>query len=276
MGGRKYHCFLLEPREKITILSLQLSSMKSLRTLLICLTTITLTSCMELTDLIEIMENGSGKLSTTTDLAMMVDMMAAMGGEEFEKHKGEKVDTVFLIKDLVKNSKNLTAEQKELLADGTMAVKMDLANKEFHIRSGFRFANISRLQDLIHAKGLMPAIDETIPNLSGSGDNGAKNPDINILFTVFDYKTNRGSIVRTVNTERLKKLLEDKKLDDLKAGSDMGMEVVYKTVLNLPAAAKVSGHDNATLSVDKKTVTIRDNLFELFLKPEKFSFTVTY
>jgi len=51
-------------------------------------------SCLEINEEVEIKQDGSGQLSTTMDRGQLIDMMQAMGGEEFDKKKDEKSDSI--------------------------------------------------------------------------------------------------------------------------------------------------------------------------------------
>ena len=43
------------------------------------------TSCLEINEEVQINENGAGSYSSTIDMGQLIDMMQAMGGEEFDK-----------------------------------------------------------------------------------------------------------------------------------------------------------------------------------------------
>ena len=100
--------------------------MKAVKFLVIAFCCLWLTSCLEINEEVEIKENGSGKVSTTTDLSQLVDMIQAFGGDEFEKKKDEKIDTTFDMKQFVDTASNLTADQKALLRTGKIKLKMNL------------------------------------------------------------------------------------------------------------------------------------------------------
>src|SRR5215213_3270434 len=118
--------------------------MRILKLLFVAVGCVLLTSCLEINEETQIKDNGSGQISTTMDMAQLIDMMQAMGGEEFDKKKDEKVDSVINLKDIVDTAKNLTAEQKSLLRDGKVRIKMDLAAKEFKINMNYPFANLEK------------------------------------------------------------------------------------------------------------------------------------
>src|SRR5215213_7468645 len=97
-------------------------------------------SCLEINEEVQIKDNGSGQVSTTMDMSQLIDMMQAMGGEEFDKKKDEKIDSVIYLKSILDTAKNVTAEQKALLKDGKILIKMNMAAKEFFINMNYPFS----------------------------------------------------------------------------------------------------------------------------------------
>src|SRR5215212_6440914 len=127
--------------------------MRMLKMLFVAIGCVFFTSCLEINEEVDIKDNGSGTLSSTMDLAQLIDMMQAMGGEEFDKKKDEKIDSVINLKDIVDTAKNLTAEQKSLMRDGKVRVKMNLQEKEFKLNMQYPFTSLERLQKLTTAMG---------------------------------------------------------------------------------------------------------------------------
>jgi hypothetical protein len=252
--------------------------MKLIRTLIVILTCIFLNSCIELKEDVAINADGSGQFSTTTDLAQMIDMMEAMGGEEFEKKKDEKVDTLIYLKSLVDTAKKLNASQKAVLRKGDVHVKMDMGKKIFFIRLKCPFANMNELQtlsDAITSGGfdMGKLIDNTMDkNSDDKGGSGG----FEKLLSVYNYKAKDGSISRTVNQEKYKKLASDPELADIKEGAGMGIEIAQTSVYKLPRPVKSTGNKKATLSSDKKTVTLKANLMDVFAAPELLAFSIEY
>ena len=65
-------------------------------------------------------------------------------------------------------------------------------------------------------------------------------------------------------------------MQQLKQGSDMGLELLYTTTYKLPRPVKKVDNATAKLSDDKKTVMFRQNLLDIFTAPEKFEYTIQY
>jgi hypothetical protein len=238
-------------------------------------------SCLEINEEVQINDNGSGQVSTTMDMAQLIDMMQAMGGEEFEKKKDEKIDSTILMKSIIDTAKNLTAEQKALLRNGKMRIKMDMAKKEFNINMQYPFSNLEQLQKLNNTIGSSGAgFGNAMKGAMGGGQQGAEHgsesPEMDQLLGIFDYNISNGLIKKSVNKEKLKKLQDNPKMAEMKQASDMGIEVLYNVTYKLPRPAKSVDNAKAKLSDDKKTVTIRANLMEIFTNPDQFAFTIQY
>ncbi|HEY0678789.1 MAG TPA: hypothetical protein VGD17_10920 [Chitinophagaceae bacterium] len=258
--------------------------MRMLKLLFVAVGCVFFASCLEINEEVNINENGSGQLSSSLDMSQLIDMMQAMGGEEFEKKKDEKIDSVIYLKDIVDTAKNMTQEQKDLFRDGTIRVKMDMANKEFKINMNHPFNNLEKLQRLTSemGKGGMGFGNAMKGAMGGGKDQatGEQAPsdggEMDQLLGIFDYDIKKGQIKKTINADRLKKLQENPKMAEMKQGADMGIEVLYSVTYKLPRAAKSVNNAKAKLSDDKKTVTLRSNLMEIFTKPEQFEYTIEY
>jgi hypothetical protein len=244
-------------------------------------------SCLEINEEVEIKQDGSGQLSTSMDMGQLIDMMQAMGGEEFDKKKDEKIDSIIFLKNMVDTASNLTPKQKELMRDGKVHIKMNMAEKEFKIDMNYPFNSLERLQQLNAAvsdgglglgnimKGAMGGGDKQQPGLD-QPSNSSENNELDQLMGIFDYNVSNGLIKKTVNPEKLAKLKANPKMAEMQQGSEMGIEVLYNVTYKLPRAAKKVDNPKAKLSDDKKTVTLRNNLMEIFTKPEQFAFTIEY
>ena len=271
---------------------LQSSEMKVLKLFLACCCCIWLTSCLEINEDVEIKDNGSGKVSTTTDLSQLIDIMSAMDSEGFGKKKDEKIDTIIEMKKFVDTSTKLTADQKALLRNGKIRMRMNLAEKVFNINMEFPFDNLEKYQQLNNllnseAGGMGNIMKSVMENPVGGGGKDSveitdqpapipKSPDMDQLTSVFDLNASNGLIKKTLNQEKYKKLMDDPQIAQLKQGSDMGIELLYTTTYKLPRPAKKVENAGAKLSDDKKTVTIRTNLLDIFTAPQKFEYTIQY
>ena len=249
-----------------------------LKLFLVAMGCVFLTSCLELNEQVEIKENGSGQLTSTMDMGQLIEMMQAMGGEEFEKKKDEKIDSTIYLKDIADTAKNLTAKQKNLMRDGKMHVQMDMAQKLFKLELQFPFSNMERLQELQSTMGSggVGFGDFMKDAMGGTKSEDSEQSEFDQLMGIFDYNISNGLIKKTVNPEKLKKLMDNPKMAEMQQGAEMGIEVLYTSTYKLPRSVKKVSNPKAKVSDDKRTVTLRNNLMDIFTKPEDFAFTIEY
>ena len=92
----------------------------------------------------------------------------------------------------------------------------------------------------------------------------------------YDMTIQNGLIERKVNEEKLEDLQNDDKLKELKGAGDMMGTVTFRTVIHLPKAAVKAEGERIELSADKKTVTIKSSLMDLFENPKALNFRIEY
>jgi len=235
--------------------------------------------CLDINENVDIKKDGSGKMAIDMDMSQMVEMLQTyMGKDELAKKGMEKMDTTILMKDIVDTAKNLSAEKKALLRPGTMHIKMDLDQKVFTTHMQFPFSNLAQLQGLYKTLS-----DGSLGNtnllggLAGQGgQQGGPNPDINQFNGIYDFTCKDGVMIKKLNDEKWKALKNDPQMSQMQQASQMGMEILYTTTITLPRPVKKVDNPLAKLSEDKKTVTIKYNLVDVFEKPEQFGYNIEY
>lgn len=235
--------------------------------------------CLDINENVDIKKDGSGKMAVDMDLSQMVEMLQTyMGKDELAKKGMEKMDTTIQMKDLVDTAKNLSAEKKALLRPGFVHIKMDLDQKVFTTHMQFPFNSLAQLQSLYKTMS-----DGSLGNtnlLSGlagqSGQGGQGSPDINQFNGIYDFTCRDGVMIKKLNDEKWKALKNDPQMSQMQQASQMGMEILYTTTIALPRPVKKVDNPLAKLSDDKKTVTIKYNLVDVFEKPEQFGYNIEY
>jgi len=260
--------------------------MKWIKLLLPAVLLMSLAGCFEINEQIDIKGNGSGQLTVNTNMSQLLEMMQTyIGKEEMEKQLPKKImDTTLLMKDIVDTAKNMTADKKALVRDGMIHMKLNMEEKLFKADMHFPFANLNNLQKLYSSmndgslgtsnlfKGLASGKGEN----ADSAGNSANMPDMNQFNAIYDFESRDGLISRKVNTAKWKALQETPEFAQMKQATSMGIEVPYTLTVNLPRPIKKIDNALSKLSDDKKTVTIKYNLIEVFEHPEKFEYTIAY
>lgn len=257
--------------------------MKTFKLFLFGLMACFLTGCFEMNEEITVRENGSGSFSLNMDMGQLLEVMQAfMPAEELEKADINKVkDTAILMKDFIDTATAIVPENKAILRDGTLRMQMNMKEKLFKVNMQYPFTSMGNLQKLYEHMsegfnvigGLLKGLNANAP----ATDN--REPDVKLVSSYFDIVANKNSITRKLNKEKYATLSSDSTMLQMKQMGEMGGgmgEVKMNTIIKLPAAAKKITGSKAELSSDKKIITLKNSLLDIFDHPEVFEFTVEY
>lgn len=253
--------------------------MKILKFILPILLAFCFTGCLDINETIDVKKDGTGELALDMDMSQMVEMLQTyMGKEELAKKGMERMDTTIYMKDLVDTSTSLSPEKKALLRTGSVHVKLNLEEKVFKTHMLFPFTSLDNLQKLYAAmsdgslgttqlfKGMAP----------GGGAQGAGNPDVNQFNGIYDFTCSDGLISKKLNMDKWNALKNNPQMEQVKQAGQMGVEINYTTTVKLPRAIKKVDNPLGKLPDDKKSVTIKYNLIDVFEKPEQFGYKIEY
>src|SRR5829696_5170124 len=90
-------------------------------------------SCLDTEETIVMNADSSGTYSLKLDLGKVLEMAATMGAKTDDGKPAEKKDTVVYLKGLIDSATNLTAEEKALYREGSVAINMDEEKNEMKI-----------------------------------------------------------------------------------------------------------------------------------------------
>lgn len=258
--------------------------MRSFKLLLVGLLTFCLTGCFEMNEEIEVSDNGSGTFSLNMDMGKLVEMMQAfMPAEEMSKADLQNPkDTTIQMKSILDSSSSISQESKALLRDGSMRLQMNMKEKLFKVNMHYPFKNAESLQKLYSsmgegASGLGEIMKGMNPEAGASM--GGQQPDMKQISSYFDLVSSKGNLSRKLNKEKYAGLATDPMMQQMKQMGEMGGglgEVIMKTTIKLPKAAKKITGSKATLSSDKKSVLLNNNMLDIYEHPEVFEFSVEY
>ena len=196
------------------------------------------------------------------------------------------MDKLIHFKDMKDSLGKLSDSEKKILEKGTARLIMDFKGEKFSVAFSVPFStpsDIVAVNDVLKkTKGKMmeKIMDKVMSSEKDGGDDemelmGEKDgsPDINNYFN-FTYEKNK--LTKTINKEQLAKVEDDKSLKSLQEMSQMGMPVNFKTIINLPRAAKKAEGKGLTLSDDKKKVTIEGTLDDFLEDASKFEYVIEF
>jgi hypothetical protein len=239
-----------------------------------------LTGCLDIDENVDIKKDGSGQLSMDMDMSQMVEMLQQyVGKDELAKKGMDKMDTTIFMKDIVDTLSSMSAEKKALLHPGSVHIQMNLDQKVFKTHMQFPFTSQDNLQKLYGAMsdGSL-GTTQLFKGMTGGQDQGmgGASPDINQFNGIYDFTCKDGVMSKKLNQAKFKALTEDPQLAQMKQAGQMGIEILYTTTIKFPRPIKNVDNSLAKLSEDKKTVTIKYNLIDVFDKPEQFGYNIEY
>lgn len=246
-----------------------------------------LTGCFDTLEELTISPDGTGTYQSTMDMGGMFDMiemMAAMdtsSNGQLKKLADKDVDSVLNLRSIVDTSSELNDEQKRLFRDAKMSIAIKQKEKIFKMGMTYPFKNLEDVKKIIELNesgkgvGLFGKEGNANPLLGRAG-NGNDSEAMPGLSKVFDMTIQNGLIERKLNEEKLKKLMENDKMAEMGQAKQMLEGVTFRSIFHLPKAAKKITGTNATLSADKKTVTVKASMVDLFDNPQALSFRIEY
>jgi hypothetical protein len=240
-----------------------------------------LAGCLDVEEKVEVKKDGSGIYALDMDMSQMIDMLQTyMGKEEMAKKGMQKMDTTIYMKDMVDTISGLSAEKKALLRPGSVHIKLDVDAKVFTTHMLFPYKSQADLEKLYNAMSDGSSLGATnlFKGMTPGGEDtpGGGSPDINQFNGIYDFTARDGLMSKHLNADKFKALLDDPKMAQIKQASQMGIEINYTTIVTLPRPVKKVDNALAKLSEDKRTVSIKFNLMEIFDHPEKFGYTIEY
>ena len=258
--------------------------MKSLKFFLTAGFLFLLAGCFEINEDIDVKAGGSGVYSVHTNMSQLLQAMQTyLGKEEMDKQMPEKnIDTTVMMRTLLDTAKNITAENKALIKDGSVHLKLNIEEKEFKSDIVIPFVSLSNLQKLYNSmnnqtlgfnqlfKGMAGKPDSAV---SGN-DNGM--PDMNQFNAIYDFESHDGLLSRKLNAEKWKALQQSPQYAQMKDAGSMGISIPYTLTITVPRPVKKVDNSLAKLFPDRKKVVIQYNLIEVFDHPEKFEYTIVY
>ena len=235
--------------------------------------------CLDIDERLDVNKDGSGQLAMDIDMSQMIDMLQTMGmgKDELAKKGLQNMDTTVFLKDVIDSSSKLSEDKKAILRPGRVHIKLNMEGKVFTIHSMFPYKNQADLEKLyaLQNDGSTLGNAKLFGNLGGDSSGGGPG-DINQFNGVFDYKCRDGLLSKKINKEKFEALKNDPQMAQIKQASQMGMEVKYTSTLSLPRPVKKIDNPLLKLSEDKKTVSMKFNLIDMFDHPEQFEYTVEY
>lgn len=250
---------------------------------------ILLASCFEAEEKTVINKDNSGTYSVTMDISGMMQQMQAITGKSITDEMGAtKSDSVIYFKSFTDTSTVLTAEEKEMLKDGSMNIHIDSENDDMKFVISIPFKNVTELpklkQELAVAMKKINLTDKLMSDSASDELSGMmqKGPDASMVMNPIegayslsiDNKMISNKLVDSSFVDRL--LSGNSNLQMIKQMAPMFGDLKYKTTYVLPVEIKNYKGSNPEVSDDRKTISFSSGLTDLFDKPAVLEYQVTY
>ncbi len=240
-----------------------------------------LTSCLETTQEITLKADGSGTISSTSDMGTLLGMAKQMGGgAEMDKMGDQKMDTSIALAAMVDSIDNISEEEKILMKKGTMNIKVNLAEDQFSTKLDFPFSSTKEIGQLnkLTNKVIGSAMKDQMANspMAAGGQGMGDMPDPSSFDDYYDLEFSNDEIKKSINKDKYAGAESDEYLKGIKQASAMGIPVTSTLIINLPKPAKKVEGKNVKLSEDKMKVTVKADIDDFFDHPEKLEFKISY
>jgi hypothetical protein len=247
------------------------------------LTCIFLAACYEVNEEIVIKENGSGHYTSKIDMSGLLEMMQNFGteGELAKEGLDRPMDTVIMLRTMLDSNKTLNADERAIMETGKMHMIMNLKDKQFTIDMDFDFRNNRDLEYLLAGMGnggfgdVLKDVLQKDKSPESQLD-APKDLDVDQFSNIYDVHVQKGAISKKINRAKLDSMLQRPEMAQMSQMGATGMEILYTTTIVLPRPVKSVSNPAIKLSDDKKRLTIKNNLMEVFEKPEVFEYSIEY
>lgn len=225
---------------------------------------LTLVSC-QFTENMVLNEDGSGTISVEVNL----NEMMAFGGMGEADSASVKVDTIINVKQFLEEKKDSIAslskeEQLKLrkLENYNIRVRMDSDSSEMIYDISTSFKSVSEANDILN--GLNQATD-FVPSMNQDSDETKKDEGSPDIIGV-SYSFEKGIFKRDAYIKDRK--LHQQEVDSLKQTEAFLGGANYTLNYTFPKPIKKVSDPAATLSIDKKTLTLRKAFIDYFKNPD--------
>ncbi|MBT8262585.1 MAG: hypothetical protein KJO05_07165 [Bacteroidia bacterium] len=223
----------------------------------------TLLSC-QFTETMVMNEDGTGRMSLSMDLSEMM----AFGGEMSQDSTFTRQDTIISFKDVFEEKKDSIAklskaEQKRLKAMENYNIHMVSDPEENKLVMDI----FTDFKDISEANDLMKGFEQTeglLPGNESSADDSDDGPEPEILGVSYSFK--RGVFKRDafIKDEERHKV----QMDSMKQAESFMNSMMYRLKYTFPKKIKNSSVEDATYSLDGKTIEIERSFLDYFKNPD--------
>ena len=222
---------------------------------------VSLVSC-QFTETMILQEDGSGRMNLSADLSEMM----AFGGEMASDSTFAKQDTVIAFKDLFEAKKDSIAQ---LPMDEQKRLK-SMENYKLHLVTNPETSTMvvdvfTDFKNVSEANELMKGFEQSqsiMPGSTSSNDTNEKEPEvIGVSYSFSKGKFKRDAYIKD-------KEAHQKQIDSLKNAEAFMSGISYKLKYTFPRKIKKASAEDATFSLDGKTLELEKGFVEYLKNPD--------
>ncbi len=224
-----------------------------------------LVSCT-FTETMNLKEDGTGRMSISVDLGQIM----AMSGEMAAENQMEAQDTIIKFKDLLEDRKDSIAalsksnqERLQAMKDYQLHIKANPTENEMVVDIFTDFTQIQEANNLM--KGFQQSSEFIPGNAAATGSNSKEEENKKDAIGVsYSYKKNVFKRDAFINdTEE-----HQKQLDSLQKAGTFMSGIAYKIKYTFPKKIKSTSVEDATYSLDGKTMELERNFLDYMRNPD--------
>jgi len=237
-----------------------------------------LTGCLETIQEVTIKDDGSGTVTTTTDMSTTLSMLKQMSGEEFKKEMPGKLDSSYSLADNIDEMTALSENEKMLMKKGTMSITLDPDNEKLVTKLLIPFAAVAEIPVINAASGKIfsDEIEKKLKQEEKNDVTKTEDSKLSSMDAYFIMEYEPGSIKCKLDSEKYKEVESDEFLKGIKEASAMGVPMKTKYIFNFPRPVEEVEGDVVKLSEDKMKATIEFDIDDFFDNPGKLEYKIKY
>ena len=246
-------------------------------------TVVCLVGCFDTQEDITINADGSGVLKNSINMSGLFDMLqmaAAMdtsASSELKQFSDKDIDSSIQMKTFTDTSTVLTADEKQLLKDAIVKIKVNQSDKVFKIDMTFPFKkqeDVQKIMELQQSGKVFNPMKKAGESsaMSGMGGGGELPGAENFM----DMTVKNGLVERKLDPKKLDEFQKKEDFKEMKQAEMMLSQITFSTSIRLPKAAKSATGEKLKLSDDKKTATVKYTLADMISNPKALEFKVEY
>ncbi len=236
------------------------------------------TACITIDEEVNINANGTGSMRVHSDMGKMFEMLKSFAGEEDLKKEGmdKKMDTTIYMKDLVDTASGMSAQDKALLRDGSLKLKMNIEQNLFDVDMSYPFKNVNDANKLYTAMNKGGGLSSLMKGLNqGSSEEGGSG-GFDKIGGMYDVTITDGEYSRVLNKARYDSVMNDPRLQESKGMMSMMGDMAMNLTVKLPRAVKSVSNPKAVLSADKKSVSLPGDIMVALDSPKTLEIVIRY